>query len=214
MTTTQLSLTNEALGVLEQRSLVATTDATESGRVMLANFPLATADCLEAGHWKFCTRIEELTPSVTEIPTIGYSNAFAKPDYYIRLSAICSDEGFNSPLRAYDDRGAFWYADLDKIYVAYTSNQSTWGGDVTLWPASFRAYFVYELAVRSMGRLAPSMGTAKVNKILAMYREAKLNALAKDAVLGPTQELPRGRWSSSRGRGARPKTRGSTIYGT
>ena len=208
--TTQLSIYNDALAILGERRLVATTDPTEPRRVLDDLWANAPKACLEQGHWKFAQVQAKLTYSVTEVPTIGLRRAFAKPANYVRLSALCADEWFVSPVSQYSDRAGFWYADLDNIYVRYVSDHASYGGDLTQWPESFTLYVAHYLAWRAATRIS---STADRRVIAADMREAKLNALAKDAVLGPTQFLPSGGWAGTRTGRGNPRHSTTSLYG-
>ena len=207
---TQLSVYNDALVIVGERRLTALTDPGEPRRLLDDLWVNAPKACLEQGHWKFAQRVVALAYSVTEIPTFGHRRAFAKPADYVRASAICSDEYFNSPLTQYADRGLFWYADIDILYVGYVSNGASYGGDLTRWPESFTLYVAHYLAYRASTRLA---GTADRRVLAAETQQAKLNALAKDAVAGPTQFLPSGSWARARLAGDSGRHSRSSLYG-
>jgi hypothetical protein len=207
---TQLSIYNDALAIIGERRLVAITDATEPRRILDDLWVNAPKYCLEQGHWKFAQRFVEIDYSVTEVPTFGYRRAFAKPSDYVRVTMLCADEYLNSPITAYADRGLFWYADVDTIYVSYVSNHASYGGLMTNWPESFTLFVAHYLALRASTRLA---GTADRRVLEAETQRAKLNALAKDAVAGPTQFLPSGSWARSRVGGGSGRHSRSSLYG-
>lgn len=192
-------------------SAQVTTPNDEASRTLAEFYPAAMLYCLEQGHWKFASKIAELTPSVTELPTVGYTNAFAKPANYVRLNKLCTDEYFQVPLPLYDDRAGFWYADEDTIYVDYVSSEATLlGGYLAGWPETFSEYVSFYLAFKVAFKLKPDEQT----RVEALAKEAKANALSKDAVLGPTVFLPPGRWTSARGGRQRSRSSNSSFYGT
>ena len=207
---TQLSVYNDALFIVGERRLAALTDPGEPRRVLDDLWVNAPKYCLEQGHWKFAQRTVKIDYSVTEIPTFGHRRAFAKPADYVRLSALCADEYLNEPLEAYADRGLFWYADLDTIYVSYVSNGATYGGELARWPESFTLYVAHYLAYRASTRIA---GTVDRRVLAAETQQAKLNALAKDAMLGPTQFLPSGSWAQARAGGGNGRHSRTSLYG-
>ena len=213
---TKLSIFNEALGFLGLRTLTRATDASEPATVLNSVWDHAREYCLEQGHWNFAEKRELLTPSLTEIPTFGHRKAFAKPANYVRLSELCADEYFNAPVTQFDDRGAFWYCDLDQIYVGYVSKDSALGYNLSAWPQSFVTFVTLYLAVKAAPRLAPQMKqeTIESNANIGL-EDAKLNALSKDAVNGPTQFLPRGNWANSRvNRSLSPRNSRASLYGS
>lgn len=213
--TTQLTITNGALGFLGERSLVATTDATEPARVMAANYSAAVEYCLEQGHWKFAQRRAVLTPSLTEIPTSGRANAFAHPTDYVRVSALCSDERFGEPIVDIEDVGGFWYSDLDTLYLKYVSNDTNYGLNLSLWPETFVLFVQLYLAVLAAPRIVPDKKPETIQAPGGVgLITAKRNALAKDAVAGPTQFPPMGSWARSRLRKNRSRNSSVSLYGS
>lgn len=215
MADTQVSVYNLALAHLGERSLVAVTDATEPARALENIWDHAVTYCLEQGHWKFAERESVLEPSVTEVPTYGLSNAFAKPSDYVRLNSMCSDEYFTQPIINIHERGLFWYCDLDELYLRYVSNDDAYGADVTLWPETFVLYVSLYLATAIAPRVSPDkkIETIKSPEGIGLGT-AKRNALAKDAVAGPVQFIPTGSWVNSRGKGAAGRNSRNSIYGT
>lgn len=213
--TTQLTITNGALGFLGERSLVATTDATEPARVMAANYTAAVKYCLEQGHWKFAQRRAVLTPSLTEIPTSGRANAFEHPTDYVRVSALCSDERFEEPIVDIEDVGGFWYSDLDTLYLKYVSNDTNYGLNLSLWPETFVLFVQLYLAALAAPRIAPDRKPDTIQAPGGVgLIAAKRNALAKDAVAGPTQFPPMGSWARSRLRKNRSRNSSVSLYGS
>jgi len=212
--TTQLTITNGALGFLGERSLVTTADATEPARVMAAFYTTAVKYCLEQGHWKFAERRAVLTPSLTEIPTFGRANAFAHPTDYVRVNALCSDERFSMPVSDIEDVGAFWYCDLDTLYLKYVSNDTSYGLNLSLWPETFVLFVELYLASLAASRIAPNKKPETIQAPGGIgLIDAKRNALAKDAVAGPTQFLPTGRWVGGRFRNRNNRNSSTSLYG-
>ena len=215
MAVDQLQLTNDALGILGERSLVTTTDATEAARTMLALWDHAMRYCLSQGHWTFAEREAVLNPSVTEVPTYGLANAFAYPTDYVRVNELASDEYFQSPIVQIHERKSHWYCDLSTLYLRYVSNDAVYGYDVTLWPAAYELYFTLYLATRASPRISPG---SKVELLRSgegvSLKDAKLDALSKDAVNGPTQFLPQGSWANSRGSRSGGRNSRSSLYGS
>lgn len=209
--TTQLIVFNIALGALGERKAITTSDATEPVRRLTEIWDAGARDyCLEQGHWKFAMAEAKLTKSGTEIPTFGLRNAFAKPTNYIRLSELCSDENFRNPIVHYRERGQFWYADDENLYIRYVSNATTLGYDIANWPESFTLFVAYYLAQQAADRINPD----KQQRMDALFLEAKTNALAKDAVAGPTQFPPQGNWLSVRFDRHRGRNSNNSLYGS
>jgi hypothetical protein len=209
--TTQLSLYNDALIHMGERPLVALTDNTEPRRVLDQIWTNARKFCLEQGHWKFAQRTAKLDYSLIITPAFGYPRAFTKPADFVRLSQMCVDEFLDFPLTDYKDEAGVWYANLDNIYVQYVSSDAAYGYDLTLWPETFTFYVGLYLAWRAGTRISVTVDRDALQNDL---REAKLNALSKDAVSGPTQFLPSGGWAATRsGGGGQGRKNPSNLYG-
>jgi hypothetical protein len=215
MATSQLSLFNDALGLLGARSIATVNDATEPARVLLALWDHTRAYCIEQGHWKFAEREAVLSPSTTEVPTYGLANAFAQPTDYVRLNEMAADEYYSAPIFQINQRNDHWYCDLETLYIRYVSNDAAFGYDVTRWPASFELYYTLYLATRAAPRVAPSMKLELIKAGGNLGLEtAKYNALSKDAVNGPTKFLPQGAWAASRSNRQGGRNSRKTLYGS
>lgn len=193
---TQLSLYNDALFHLGERKLAALTDSGEPRRVLDELYAGARSYCLEQGNWKFAQRATKMVADPSITPSWGPVNGFEKPTDYVRLSAQCYDEYFTNPVENIMEEAGFWYADVDEFYLKYVSNHTSYGYDMSRWPESFALYVSLYLAWRAAPRIAADK-TAEIDTEMA---KAKLNALSKDAVSGPMQRLPQGRWVTARGR--------------
>lgn len=192
----KLWLYNQALGHLKARPLSSLTENRESRRVLDAEWDAAFVDyLLEQGQWKFAKRIAQLSYAPSQTPAFGYSYAFSKPDDLRRLMELSADEFFNDPLLSYRDAGQFWLANVDTIYVAYVSNDAQYGGDYSLWTATFIRYAGFVLALRASPRIANDVVSETLD---ADMRRAKGDALSLDAQAEPTKFRPRGRWSRAR----------------
>ena len=210
---TKIGLWNRALTALGLRIVTAaqvTTPNDEPSRVLESVYEDALLFCLDQGHWKFASVQEAIEPTPADAPTFGFRNAFLKPFYYVRLNRIATDEHFNSPLARYEDRNWYWYADEDILYVDYVSSSNAAGWDTEMWSYTFAEYVGLYLAHVASRRLQPD----KENDLAVQVERAKLNALAKDAVNGPTQFLPPGRWSYARSGVRKPRHSNSSLYGS
>lgn len=207
---TKLRLYNEALTAIKRRTLASLTEDREPRRVLDTAYAGFIDFVLEQGNWKFALRSSLMTYDSNITPTFGHNRAYAKPTDFIRLNLFSTDEFFRTPLLDYQDEGGYWYASHDDIYVSYVSNDSAFGGDLSLWPESFTKYAVAELAARVVERLNPEMDATRVEANAARILE---KALAKDAIAAPTSFMRPGTWTTARGgqgRGDRGN-RGSLI---
>jgi hypothetical protein len=200
----KLGVYNGALRLCNERKLASLSDSSERRRALDAawNNGEAIRFCLESGQWTFATRtgMIDYTPSVE--PSFGYRRAFTQPTDFVRLVAMCSDEYFKVPLLEYADERQYWYADLDTLYVKWVSNDTTYGGDLSLWSAKFakfvEAYLAYEIAPTLTG-----MDEKTLKVVIHTYDQRKKDARSLDAMNKPTQFTPPGSWVSARGGGVR-----------
>jgi hypothetical protein len=208
--TTQLSVYNGALLLVGERKLTAiASPATEQSQVDLdlAWDNGAKDYCLEQALWNFATRSISLTYDPDVTPAFGLRYAFSKPSDWIRTGAICSDEHFQCPVLEYRDEGSYWFSDLQTLYIKYISNDSSYGGDLSLWPQTFVKCMSAFLARETCEKLTQS----RVKKIDmdTEYRLRLQDASAKDAFNQATQLPAPGGWAMSRGGSYRDQRRGN-----
>lgn len=201
MSTSQIKLYNEALRLCGERNLTSLTEARESRRLLDQVWDNdGVRACLEAGQWKFAMRSIEITYNPSIEPDFGYTRAFDKPTDLVRTCAVCSDEYFSQPLLRYNDEAGYWFSDLDTIYVRYVSDDSAYGGDYSLWPATFTKFVAAYFAAEIVTKLTSDEQKMKSilhpsNGLLAMRRT---DALSKDAMQDPTRFMPEGTWAAAR----------------
>lgn len=214
MAATQLGLYSGALRLLGERKLSSLTEARHPRYLLDDAWGTLATDgaakhCLQLGQWTFAMRtvMIDYSPSIT--PSFGYNYAFDQPTDLVKVSAICADEYFNNPILEYADERAYWYCDLQTIYVRYVSNNASYGGDLSLWPKSFQKVVEAYLAVEICTSLTQS--ETKLQKVEKALEQALLSAKSLDAMNKPTMFMPQGSWTSAR-RGGRHLTRYSGGY--
>lgn len=195
--TDKLTLYNKALSeILGQRKLASLTEDTEARYKLDERWVDATRYCLGQGQWNFATRSVRLDYSPSLEPSFGYRYAFRQPDDFVMISAVSGDQYFHTPLLEYRDEGGWWYADLQTIYVSYVSDDPAYGGNPSIWPATFcryvEAYLAYGLAY---SLLKDKNEEVRVGNMMAKY---SIDARSKDAQANPTKMLPQGSWVRSR----------------
>lgn len=204
----KLSLYNAALREVGERKLASLTENREPRRVLDSAWDAeAVKTCLAAGQWNFATNSIELTHSPSIDPAFGYQYAFDKPENWVRTVAMCSDERFNAPLLQYQDEGAYWYADVDPIYVRYVDAGTSFGLDYGKWPINFTRYVEFFLAARICMSL-----TQNQSKRDNLERDAEIwltKAKSTDAMDEATKFLPPGTWSTARHGRSSVRDRGS-----
>lgn len=202
----KLTIYNGALSVLGERKLSSLTEDREARYKLDDVWDNDLIDrVLQMGQWNFAGRSIELQASPSVTPSFGYQYGFDKPTDFIRTMAVANDQYFNVPLTEYSDEAAWWFADIETIYVQYVSNDSQYGSDFSLWPFNFTEmvehYMAYKIAPRLTGMDLDS------DALLAKYKLALRDAKSTDAMESPAQFMPRGSWANSR-RGYRSGERG------
>lgn len=206
--TTLLRLYNAALRHVGERKLASTTENIEA-RHTLDEAYLGFVDfVLAKGYWKFAQRVSKISYSADVTPDFGYPKAYLKPTDLIRTHKLCTDEYLKMPLLQYSEEAGYWYGHNEDIYLSYISNDAAYGSDLTAWTPTFEVYAELALAARISERINPALDlTAKV-------QDALNDAIAKDALEGPTEFFPRSGWSRARARNDRRNSRSELTGGS
>jgi len=208
MATSRLEIYNSALIICGERILSALTDAVKGRRLLDHVWDNDGVDaCLEMGQWRFERRTVKLDYDTYLTTDFGYNRSFSKPTDWVATSAVCTDEYFTTPLLEYADEADYWYAEVDEIYVKYVSNDASFGGDLSLWPATFTDYVAAHFARKIVRAL-----THDTDKILEVEQEEKdrlKTAKSKDAMTEPQKFPPPGNWTTSRYGGRSTRDRGN-----
>ena len=196
MTATKLSLYNGALRILGERKLASLTEDRLPRRLLDDAWDDGAVDyCLGQGQWAFATRTQLLDASTSIEPEFGPAYAFEMPSDWISTIAVCSDSYFRSALVGYEGETRIIYSDFSQIYVKFVSNDSTFGGDYSLWSRSFTNYVETYLASQICMTLKQK--EFEENKLEMARRVAMNNTMREKAA----KVLPLGNWNSSRLRG-------------
>ncbi len=193
---TKLEVYNDALLALGSERIASLSEATTARYALDDAYDKALKYCLEQGFWNFAMRTVELSSTASIDPAFGFSYAVEKPDDWVRTFAISADETLSWPLLEYNDENNLWYCNSDPIYVRYVSNDTSWGGDLSLWPESFADYFANRLAARICKRVT---GSAPSDDLKRDEMRSLASARAKDAMNDPPGFPPSGTWVRSRG---------------
>jgi len=184
--TDRLSIYNSALIICAERTLASLTENREPRRNLDLVFDNGGIDaCLEKGQWKFAMRAVRLDfdPAIT--PDFGYRRAFTIPTDWVLTSAVCSDEYFTAPLLGYSKEVSNWFADVDEIFVKYVSNDTAFGNDLSLWPATFTDYVAAHFAAKIIFKLTSD--EKKRESVIKWEKRQLTTAKSKDAMSGPQQ---------------------------
>lgn len=197
MSTDKLKIYNGALSIIGERQLASLTEERESRRQLdLIWDDDGVIGCLEAGQWYFAMRSQKITYDPSIQPDWGYQFVFDVPSDHVRTCALCQDEFFSTPLLEYKEEANFWYANLQTIYVRFVSSDTSYGLDMSLWPASFVQFVKADFASQIVLKISADKDKQKeaVAWRALQLKEAKSLAAMADATIFPAQ----GGWSRAR----------------
>ncbi len=202
---TKLGLYNAALQICRERPLVTLSDNVPARYDLDVVWANGGVDyCLETGQWEFAMRTVQIDNDPDVTPPFGYYYAFSKPSDWLTTVALASDEFFRSPMTRYVDEAGYWYSDTTPLYVRYVSNDAnSYGGDMGMWPPSFGEYVAQYFAYKIAAKISKSTEVIELigdGKTKGSLREAKLEALNRCAMSGPTEFFAQGAWSRARNR--------------
>lgn len=203
---TQLQLYNRALQICELGALASLTDNIPARYDLDTVWANGGVDyCLETGFWEFAMRTFLLDYDPDVQPPFGYYYAFSKPDDWLLTVATASDEFFRSPMTRFVDEAGYWYSDTTPLYFRIISNSENYGGNMGLWPPSFGEYVAQYFASLIVGKVAKSdriitMILGDGSQKRGSLHAAKMEALNRCAMAGPTQFFAQGAWSRARNR--------------
>jgi hypothetical protein len=152
--TTQLFIYNEALGHLGARQLGSLSEPREPRRVLDSYWSDVVGYCLAQGLWKFARRTVQIDQDAAVTPQFGFNYCFAVPSDWVRTILVSTSPNLDPPLLQYSDEAGFWYANVTPIYVAYVSNDPTYGMNIGAWPEHYVDYVALRLARQACLRIA------------------------------------------------------------
>lgn len=157
------------------------------------------ARALEEGRWNFGQRSVEIPYEPSVAVSFGFSYAFEKPDDWVRTFRMSADPTFTIPLESEEvlDERAYWFANVQTLYVQYMSDGSSYGGDLSAWPQTFADAVALMLAV-DIGPSVGNMGAGEVKALEERAFDAIRNARSKDAQNQPMQRRAPGRLQRAR----------------
>lgn len=195
--TDRLALYNKALLYCSEPPLQSLEDDVTARRVLDAIWAdRALAKVLEEGLWNVALRTLEIAYDPGVAPPFGQARAFAQPADLVRVAAIACDAHLRQPLLTYLDEAGYWYADVDRIFVSYVSDDPAFGGDLSRWPPSLA-----DAAARWIAALAAhgfNKAETQIHRMEAAAERAFALARNRDAMNQPTRFPPPGRWLSAR----------------
>lgn len=194
----KINLYNAALIECGDRTLSSVTENVESRRILDEVYDRVLEQCLSEGAWNFAVRPIKITSDASVEPNFGYTEVFAKPADWIKTIGVSTDDRWTAPLVHYYDDRNYWAADTSPLYIRYISNDTSWGLNLSNWPASFTRYVELALAHRILPRL--SQDDSLKERIRRDLRLAKRLALQQDAMNEAQPKFfPVNSWTGARG---------------
>lgn len=162
MSTTKVSICNEALSLIGAKSILSFDENTENARRCASIYDSTRKALLRMHPWSFARKRAQLAP-VTTHPTFGYGNSFPLPRDFLRV--------ISAGVENYEIEGRHILADTDLINLQYVSDQD----NEELWDSLFVEcmvlYLVHKLAKPITGSQAESDSAwQKLNNMLKQAR--------------------------------------------
>jgi hypothetical protein len=197
----KLSVYNEALRYMSQRSLASLTEEGKARRALDREYNNAIDDVLADSLWNFAMKTVEISADTDLDPVFGFQNAFTRPDDFVRLVNISDNEAADTDLPRFDVDKDNWYADVEKIYVKYISNDSAYGYSINDWPRPFASAVAATLAAHTCYEIT---GDKSIRNDCIVIARDKLSAASRlDAMEERVKFSPMGSWAQSRLSGRR-----------
>ncbi|MFW1826423.1 hypothetical protein [Acinetobacter sp. ULE_I092] len=120
MTTTKVSICNEALNMIGAQSIISFEEQTSNARRCAILYEQTRKAILRMHPWSCCTKRVQLAPLSTP-PSFGYSHSFALPKDFMRLISAGTIE--------FEIENRLILANIDLInliYVFDNNNEQTW----------------------------------------------------------------------------------------
>ena len=162
MTTTSISICNEALSMIGAKTIQSFDENSENARRCASIYGSTRKALLRLHPWSFAKKRAQLAP-VTTYPAFGYSNAFPLPNDFIRL--------YDPNQQDYETEGRHILANTDLInlvYVADQDNEDIWD---SLFAECMVLYLVHKLAKPITGSQAES--DSAWQKLQNMLKQAR-----------------------------------------
>lgn len=194
----KLTIYRGALRLIGHGASLSSLTEVSHARTELDNAWTSSVDfLLTEALWNFALRSVELSKDDDVSPNFGYDYAFSKPDDWVRTASI-SDSAIDDGIgfEDYDDKGDYWYASINPLYVDYVSDDASYGYNVGRWRQRFakalEAHLAFEIA------MALGKDRAVRNDMFNLYTKRIAQAKSLDAVDERVRKKPQGRLVTAR----------------
>lgn len=193
----RLRIYNGALRLLGDHELSSLTEDHPARRKLDGAWTDSVDFLLTQGFWNFAIRTIELSYDTDYESAFGYTYAFSKPTDWVRTVEISATGDFAEGFEDYEDEQAdYWYASIEKLYVRYVSDGTSYGWNVGAWRQTFakalEAYLAFECG------LPISSDRGNRNDLYSLYESRLSRAKTIDAVDQRVRRRPVGSLVRSR----------------
>lgn len=202
---TKLKQYNGAIFLLGGQKLASLSEETKERRALDEVYDESVAYMLSKGLWNFAIRTSEISPDTDTDPLFGYDNTFNQPSDLVRIVNISDTGYFDFSFQNYAVEGSNWFSDADYIYLRYISDDSSYGGDLSLWTEAFAIAHQAYLAFKSGLPITGDKGTRA--DMWNYHKRLLAEAKTLDAVEQKISFKPEGNWVRSRFRRVNNKNR-------
>ncbi|MBL0935513.1 MAG: hypothetical protein IBJ07_12285 [Rhizobiaceae bacterium] len=207
----KLQVWKQALVHLQKATIVTLDDDVEAVYVFNSAWAGVVEEAFNAGDWNFAKVTVALSPAV-DPAAIGWTNAFAYPDDWVRTVAVGNSADLRFAFRDYADEGGFLHSNTNPLYLRYISDTFTADEHVDQWPTMFWRYVALKLAYDTCGRL--TSGDSLEDKLEKRMDKALRLAKNVDARNENNKVLAPGSWLRARhGWGSGCHSGGSLVGG-
>lgn len=204
---TKLTLYNSACLILGERKLSSLSENVVMRRRLDSVYDDGfVKDVLSHALWNCAMRDVELSYSPSVAASFGYQYDFDKPEDWVRTALVSADGSFKMAYRHYEDKGAYWSADIDTLYVRFVSDHVQNGGDLSLWTPGLTTFAEQRLAWK-VARITTGSKT-DADELEISQRRMLIQAKSIDAMDEASRPVPQGSWISARRAGNNPDRSG------
>src|SRR5688572_21893065 len=146
MSTNKLEVYNRALDLIGEQRLVHLSQLRLSRHALDNVYDFVLSECLSQGMWFFAMRVSSLTSTSLPTPDFGFNYAFAIPSDRIYPYMLFKTAEGLIRLDDYTEISDVYLTRVTPVYLEYTSNDASYGKNLTNWPYPFARYVTSVLA--------------------------------------------------------------------
>lgn len=181
MATSEVSISNMALGWLGGNLITSLDDESTEAALCKANYDICRDAVLEDRDWTFATA-RQILSALTAAPAFGYAYQYQVPPDLIRILMVSDEPLFVHDLD-WERQGHVIVTDASIVYVKYIKRVED--------PSKFTAGFVHALAARLAMEIALPLTNSldMQSQMVSMYGTKLERAGAMDGMQGKNRQL-------------------------